>query len=160
VWSPRALRRLLNPSEGPAFEPLISREARVLVPSRGRILFGVSPFPGPCCKREKEEKKEKDTKSNDAAYLFRRDHYGEGEASLPSPARGAAFPATELMRRGVRFAGRPLRVRELFEEWLFRFVFLNSAAGPGGTLNWSRLDLYILGGGSGDGSLLRFLPPS
>jgi hypothetical protein len=60
----------LNPSEGPAFEPLISREARSLVPSRGRILFGISPFLGPCCKKEKEEKKEKDTKSNDAAYLF------------------------------------------------------------------------------------------
>jgi hypothetical protein len=69
VWSPRALRRLLNPSEGSAFEPLISREARSLFPSRRRILFGVSPFPGPCCKREKEEK-EKDTKSNDVAYLF------------------------------------------------------------------------------------------
>jgi hypothetical protein len=49
----------LNPSEGPAFEPLISREARSLVPSRGRILFGVSPFPGPCCKREKEEKRKR-----------------------------------------------------------------------------------------------------
>jgi hypothetical protein len=59
----------LNPYEGPAFEPLISREARGLFPSRRRILFGVSPFPGPCCKREKEEK-EKDTKSNDVAYLF------------------------------------------------------------------------------------------
>jgi hypothetical protein len=105
-------------------------------------------------------KKEKDTKSNDAAYLFRRDHYGEGEASLASPARGAAFPAVELMRRGVRFAGRPLRVREPFEERLFLFVFLNPAAGPGGTLNRSCLDLYILGGGSGDGSLLHFLPPS
>jgi hypothetical protein len=69
VWSPRALRRLLNPSEGPAFEPLISREARSLVPSWRRILFGVSPFPGPCCKREKEER-EKDTKLNDVAYLF------------------------------------------------------------------------------------------
>jgi hypothetical protein len=69
VWSPRALRRLLNPSEGPAFEPLISREAWGLFPSRRRILFGVSPFPGPCCMREKEEK-EKDTKSNDVAYLF------------------------------------------------------------------------------------------
>jgi hypothetical protein len=116
VWSPRALRRLLNPSEGPAFEPLISREARSLVPSRRRILFGVSPFPGPCCKREKEEKKEKDSKSNDAAYLFWRGHYGEGETSLASLARGAAFPAAELMRRGVWFAGRPLRVREPFEE--------------------------------------------
>jgi hypothetical protein len=58
-----------------------------MFPSRRRILFGVSPFPGPCCKREKEEKeKEKDTKSNDVAYLFRRGHYGEGEASLASPA--------------------------------------------------------------------------
>jgi hypothetical protein len=56
VWSPRALRRLLNPSEGPAFEPLISREARILFPSRRRIHFGVSPFLGPCCKREKEKK--------------------------------------------------------------------------------------------------------
>jgi hypothetical protein len=73
----------LNPSEGPAFEHLISREARGLFPSRRRILFGVSPFPGPCCKREKEEK---DRKSNDVAYLFRRGHYGEGEAPLASPA--------------------------------------------------------------------------
>jgi hypothetical protein len=59
----------LNPSEGPAFEPLISRGARGPFPSRKRIPFGVSPFPGPCCKREKEEK-EKDTKSNDVAHLF------------------------------------------------------------------------------------------
>jgi hypothetical protein len=49
----------LNPSEGPAFEPLISREARSLVPSQGRILSGVSPFSGPCCKREKEEKRKR-----------------------------------------------------------------------------------------------------
>jgi hypothetical protein len=105
----------LNPSEGPAFEPLISREARGLFPSRGRILFGVSPFPGPCCKREKEEK-EKDTKSNDAAYLFGRSRYGEGEASLASPVRGVACPAAELMQWCGRFAGWPLRVREPFEE--------------------------------------------
>jgi hypothetical protein len=115
VWGPRALRRLLNPSEGPAFEPLISREARSLFPSRRRILFGVSPFPGPCCKREKEEK-DKDTKSIVVVYLFGRGHYGEGEASLASPARGAACPAAELMRRGEQFAGQPLRVREPFEE--------------------------------------------
>jgi hypothetical protein len=51
-------------------------------------------------------------------------------------------------------------VREPFEERLFRFEFLNPAAGPGGTLNESRFGLYILGGGSSDGSLLRFLPPS
>ena len=65
---------------------------------------------------EKEEKKEKDTKSNDAAYLFWRGYYGEGEASPASPARGAACPAAELMRRGEWLAGRPLRVREPFEE--------------------------------------------
>jgi hypothetical protein len=59
----------VEPFEGPAFEPLISREARSLVPSQRRILFGVSPFPGPYCKREKEEK-EKDTKLNDTTYLF------------------------------------------------------------------------------------------
>jgi hypothetical protein len=107
----------VEPFRGPAFEPLISREARSLVPSRGRILFGVSPFPGPCCKRERERgKKEKDTKSNDAAYLFWRGYYGEGEASPASPARSAACPAVELMRWGEWLAGRPLRVREPFEE--------------------------------------------
>jgi hypothetical protein len=36
------------------------------------------------------------------------------------------------MRRGERFAGRPLRVREPFEERLFRFEFLNPAADLGG----------------------------
>jgi hypothetical protein len=50
-------------------------------------------------------------------------------------------------------------VREPFEGRPFRFEFLNPTAGPGETLNESRLGLYILGGGSGDGSLLRFLPP-
>jgi hypothetical protein len=97
---------------------------------------------------------------NDVAYLFLRGHYGEGEASLASPARGAACLAVELMRRGERFAGRPLHVREPFEERPFRFWFLNPAAGPGETLNGSRLGLYISGGGSGDGSLLRFSPPA
>jgi hypothetical protein len=55
-------------------------------------------------------------KSNDAAYLFWRGYYGEGEASLASPARSAARPAAELMRRGELLAGRPLLVREPFEE--------------------------------------------
>jgi hypothetical protein len=63
------------------------------------------------------------------------------------------------MRRGEWFAGRPLHVREPFEERLFRFGFLNPAAGPGETLNGSHLGLYIFGGGSGDGSLLRSSPP-
>jgi hypothetical protein len=56
--------------------------------------------------------------------------------------------------------GRPLRVHEPFEERPFRLGFLNPAVGPDETLNGSRLGLYILGGGSGDGPLLRFLPPS
>jgi hypothetical protein len=46
----------LNPSEGPAFEPLISREAQSLVPSQGRILFGVSPFPVPVARERKRKK--------------------------------------------------------------------------------------------------------
>jgi hypothetical protein len=37
-----------------------------------------------------------------------------------SPAKGVACPAEELMRRDGRFSGRPLRVRESFEEWAFR----------------------------------------
>jgi hypothetical protein len=81
----------------------------------GKDPFRGIPFPGPCCKREKEEQ-EKDTKSNDVAYLFRRGHYGEGEASPASPAKGAACPAAELMRQDEWFVGQPLRVREPFEE--------------------------------------------
>jgi hypothetical protein len=76
---------------------------------------------------------EKDTKSNDAAYLFGRGHYGEGEASLASPARGAACPTAELMRRGEWLEERPLCVREPFEGRLFRFAFLNPTSGSGGT---------------------------
>jgi hypothetical protein len=51
-------------------------------------------------------------KSNDVAHLFLRGHYGEGEASPASPAKGVACPAAELMRRDEWFAGQPLRVRE------------------------------------------------
>jgi hypothetical protein len=104
VWSPRALRRLLNPSVGPAFEPLISREARSLVPSQGRILFGVSPFPGPCCKREEEGKKEKDTKLNDVAYLF---FYAVIMAK--AKRRSLLLPEARLSRRGVNATGRVVR---------------------------------------------------
>jgi hypothetical protein len=60
---------VVEPLEGPAFEPLISREAKSLVPSQRRILFGYPPFPVPVV-RERKRKKEKDTKSNDVAYLF------------------------------------------------------------------------------------------
>jgi hypothetical protein len=49
-------------------------------------------------------------------YLFWRGYYGEGEASPASPARSAACPAAELMRRGEWLVGRPLRVLEPFEE--------------------------------------------
>jgi hypothetical protein len=63
------------------------------------------------------------------------------------------------MRRGERFAWRSLCVREPFEERPFRLGLLNPAADPDKTLNGSRLSLYILGGGPGDGPLLRFLPP-
>ena len=65
------------------------------------------------------------------AYLFWRGYYGEGEASPASPARSAACPAAELMRRGEWLAGRPLRVREPFEERLFRFAFFESRVRSG-----------------------------
>jgi hypothetical protein len=68
-------------------------------------------------------------KSNDAAYLFWRGHYGEGEASPASPAKGAACPAVELMRRGEWFAGRPLCVREPFEEWITGVLSSHRARG-------------------------------
>jgi hypothetical protein len=86
--------RLSNPSEGPAFEPLISnglvarvlwggcrtpegatfeplisRRARGPFPSLRRILFQNIPFPGPYGKREREEKK-KDMNLNNVAHLF------------------------------------------------------------------------------------------
>jgi hypothetical protein len=48
--------------------------------------------------------------------FFGRGHYGEGEASPASPAKGAACPAAELMRWDEWFVGQPLRVREPFEE--------------------------------------------
>ena len=65
------------------------------------------------------------------AYLFWRGYYGEGEASSASLARSAACPAVELMRRGEWLAGRPLRVREPFEERLFRFAFFESRVRSG-----------------------------
>jgi hypothetical protein len=58
----------LNPSEGPAFEPLISRGSGPVSFAEKDPFRGI-PFPGPCCKREKEEE-EKDTKSNNVAHLF------------------------------------------------------------------------------------------
>jgi hypothetical protein len=64
------------------------------------------------------------------------------------------------MRRGERFTGRPLCVREPFEVRPFCLGFLNPTVGPDETLNGSRLGLYILGGGSGDGPLLHFLSSS
>ena len=56
-------------------------------------------------------------KSNDTAYLFWCGYCGKGEVSPASPARSAACPAAELMRRGEWLTGQPLRVREPFEEW-------------------------------------------
>jgi hypothetical protein len=65
---------------------------------------------------EKEEKGKKDTKPNDAAYLFWCGCFGEGEASPVAAARNATCPAAELMQRGEWLAGQPLRVCEPFEE--------------------------------------------
>jgi hypothetical protein len=65
----RVLRRLSNPSEGPAFEPLISSGGSGPTSFAEKDPFRSIPFPGPCSKREKREK-EKDTKLNDVAHLF------------------------------------------------------------------------------------------
>jgi hypothetical protein len=43
--------------------------------------------------------------------------------SPASPAKGAARPAAELMRRDEWFTGRPLCVREPFEERASRIEF-------------------------------------
>jgi hypothetical protein len=51
------------------------------------------------------------------------------------------------MRRDEWFTGRPLCMREPFEERTSRFEFLNLAAGSGEVLNGSRLGLYIFGRG-------------
>ena len=53
-------------------------------------------------------------KLNVVAHLFLRGHYGGGEVSPASPAKGVACPAAELMRRDEWFTGQPLR--EPFEE--------------------------------------------
>jgi hypothetical protein len=90
----RALGRLSNPSEGPAFEPLISkglgarvlwggrrtpqgatfeplisRRARGPLPSLRRILFEISLSRSLWQEREREEK-EKDMNLNNVAHLF------------------------------------------------------------------------------------------
>jgi hypothetical protein len=47
-----------NPSEGPAFEPLISRRARGPLPPPRRILSTTSPFPVPGAREREEEGKD------------------------------------------------------------------------------------------------------
>jgi hypothetical protein len=54
-------------------------------------------------------------KLNVVAYLFRHGHYGGGEASPASPAKGVACPSAELMRRDEWFAGQSLCMCEPFE---------------------------------------------
>jgi hypothetical protein len=63
------LGRLSNPSEGPAFEPLISRRARGPASFVGKDPFQNIPFLGPCVKREREEI-EKDMNLKIVAHLF------------------------------------------------------------------------------------------
>jgi hypothetical protein len=94
----------LNPFEGPAFEPLISREARSLVPSRGRILFGVSPFPGPCCKREEEEKRKRiRNRTTWRTFFLTRSLWRRRSVARFSCRRRC------LSRRGVNATGRVVR---------------------------------------------------
>jgi hypothetical protein len=44
---------------------------------------------------------------NVVAHLFLRGHYGGGETTPASLAKGVACLAAELMRRDGRFAGQP-----------------------------------------------------
>ena len=81
------------------------------------------------------------------AYLFWRSYCGEGEASPASPARSAACPAAELMRRGELLAERPLRVREPFEERLFRFAFFESRVWSGRNARNGLALVFIYSGG-------------
>jgi hypothetical protein len=94
----------LNPSEGPAFKPLISREARSLVPSRRRILFGVSPFPGPCCKGEKEEKRKRIRNRMMWRTFFLTRSLWRRRSVARSPCERRC-----LSRRGVNATGRAVR---------------------------------------------------
>jgi hypothetical protein len=76
LWKPKAPNRLrarvlwggCRTPEGATFEALISKRARGLFPSLGRILFRNIPFPGPCGKRERGKKK--DMNLNKVAHLF------------------------------------------------------------------------------------------
>ena len=63
----------VEPFGGPAFEPLISKEARSLVPSRGRIPFGVPPFPVPVARDREKRKKGKgyETERRGVPFLAR-----------------------------------------------------------------------------------------
>jgi hypothetical protein len=66
----RALGRLSNPSEGPAYEPLISRRARGPLPPPRRILSTTSPFPVPVAREREREEEGKDMNLNKVAHLF------------------------------------------------------------------------------------------
>jgi hypothetical protein len=88
------------------------------------------------------------------AYLFWRGYYGEGEASPASPARSAACPAAELMRRGEWSVGRSLRVREPFEERSFHFAFFESCVRSGRSAG-NGLALVFIYPGEGLAMVLR-----
>jgi hypothetical protein len=93
------LRRLLNPSEGPAFEPLISRGARGPFPLRGRIPFGLSPFPVPVVRERKRKRKRIRNRMTWRTFLTR---------SLWRRRSVARFSCQRcrLSRRGVNATGR------------------------------------------------------
>jgi hypothetical protein len=122
----------VEPFGGPSFEPLISREAQSLVPSRGRTLFGVSPFPGPCCKRERKRKKGK-------GYKIERRGVPLLARSLWRRRSVARFSCQRrrLSRRGVNATGRVVGGAFVARARVVRgtavcFAFSNPASGPGG----------------------------
>jgi hypothetical protein len=54
---PKYFEAAVEPFEGLAFEPLISRRARGSLPSWRRIPFRVSPFPVPVARERKRKRK-------------------------------------------------------------------------------------------------------
>ena len=138
----------VEPFGGPVFEPLISRGGG----SEPGSFTGKDPFRGiplsrPLLQEIEKEEKGKGYKIERRGVPFWRGYYGEGEASPAFPARSAACPAAELMRWGELLAGRPLRVREPFEERMFRFAFFESRVRSGRSAGNGLALVFIYSGG-------------
>jgi hypothetical protein len=155
--SPSALRRLSNPSEGPAFEPLISGRARSPLPSRRRIPFGVSSFPVPIARERKRKRKKIRNRTTWRTFFDAVIMAKVKRRLLLLPKVSPVLPQSQCDGtsgwRGSRCA-----CASCSRNRRFAFEFLNFAAVSGEVLNGSRPGLYIFGRGTGGGSLLFHSP--